>query len=374
MSCCDNSLKTVKKCVWSALVLSVVVLFPLVIIGERFFLRHQYEPETETKALFPSVTICQIFNGEKNWDLSEKYFGVDRDKRLDDFLTEIAFYTGACYTCDLCNHELKCPTDFPQLLGEFRESCHSLLNNCSWNDEPFECCDHFVPLKTEFGICYSFNSALKTPTSDKETLIKAGSIFGRIKLIAEEDVQMFIHHPFEVPSAYEKDVSLNERILWGSTRDLIIRVAGNSYEKSLEEKTTSRRHCRFFHETDSPSVYDAYSSSICKTTCYINAQMKHCGCSNHLMPMERKSMLSTPNHYKYLRNLDEMNAPTCDVDGLTCLTENFMEVTKDRKNCSCAPSCDVNGYEVIYNFNEEMGNDGGSDITVSVVDLPSEVS
>lgn len=69
-----------------------------------------------------------------------------------------------------------------------------------------------------------------------------------------------------------------------------------------------------------------------------------------------------------------MNVPICDVNGLTCLTEKFMEVTQDRKNCSCAPSCDVNGYEVIYDFNEEMGNDGGSDITVSVVDLPSEVS
>lgn len=43
---------------------------------------------------FPSISLCQVFNGEKNWDLSEKFFGEDRDKRIDDFLTEISFFTG----------------------------------------------------------------------------------------------------------------------------------------------------------------------------------------------------------------------------------------------------------------------------------------
>ena len=54
---------------------------------------------------FPAISLCQVFNGEKNWDLSEKFFGEDRDKRIDDFLTEISFFSGACYTCELCDVE-----------------------------------------------------------------------------------------------------------------------------------------------------------------------------------------------------------------------------------------------------------------------------
>lgn len=68
---------------------------------------------------FPAVTVCEIYNGEKNWDISENYFGVDRDHRIDDFVSDITFFNGKCQSCFSCD-EIECPTDLEELLANVR--------------------------------------------------------------------------------------------------------------------------------------------------------------------------------------------------------------------------------------------------------------
>lgn len=66
---------------------------------------------------FPAVTICELYNGEKLWDLSEMYFGVEHDLRLDDVVGEIVYFQGSCTACDICESEnITCPQNFTQLL------------------------------------------------------------------------------------------------------------------------------------------------------------------------------------------------------------------------------------------------------------------
>lgn len=144
---------------------------------------------------FPSISLCQVFNGEKNWDLSERYFGDERDKRIDDFLTEISFFTGACYTCELCDVEVSCPNNFTDILGKFRANCLHFLKNCSWNGVPFECCEGFRPLATETGTCYTINSALTHPMYGKELFCNRENGPGKLRMMVTEDIQVFIHHP-----------------------------------------------------------------------------------------------------------------------------------------------------------------------------------
>lgn len=153
---------------------------------------------------FPSISLCQVFNGEKNWDLSEKFFGDDRDKRIDDFLTEISFFTGACYTCELCDVEVKCPRNFSEILSKFRASCENFLKNCSWNGIEFDCCSGFRPLHTETGTCYTINSALTQPIYGKELFCNREIGVGKLKMMVTEDIQLFIHHPNDVPFPFGK--------------------------------------------------------------------------------------------------------------------------------------------------------------------------
>lgn len=148
------------------------------------------------------LKILQVFNGEKNWDLSEKFFGDERDKRVDDFLTEISFFTGACYTCELCDIEFECPRNFSDILSKFRASCENFLKNCSWNNVEFDCCSGFQPLHTETGTCYTINSALTQPSYGKELFCNRETGPGKLKMMVTEDIQLFINHPNEVPFAY----------------------------------------------------------------------------------------------------------------------------------------------------------------------------
>lgn len=71
--------------------------------------------------------MCQVFNGERNWELSEKYYGEDRDKRLDDFIIDITYFSGTCYSCELCQQDLECPNDFSVLLSKVCLDCCRFL-------------------------------------------------------------------------------------------------------------------------------------------------------------------------------------------------------------------------------------------------------
>lgn len=69
---------------------------------------------------------------------------------------------------------------------------------------------------------------------------------------------------------------------------------------------------------------------------------------------------------------DKLGIPVCDFQGLICLTEHFMKISEVRKLCSnCISSCEEYEYKIIYNSNEEMGNEEGTDITISMIALPT---
>lgn len=89
---------------------------------------------------FPAVTVCEIFNGEKNWDLNDRYvidlmygmryislvplvinfmnryFGKQRNNKLDDFVSDIAFFNGKCYACNLCDNDFVCPVNLSDIV------------------------------------------------------------------------------------------------------------------------------------------------------------------------------------------------------------------------------------------------------------------
>lgn len=70
---------------------------------------------------FPAITVCEIYNGEKIWDMSEQYFGTNHDLQMDDFVGEVVFFRGTCTTCDKCDY-IKCPQNFTELLKQVRMS------------------------------------------------------------------------------------------------------------------------------------------------------------------------------------------------------------------------------------------------------------
>lgn len=196
-----NSLKLDKIvryfCLGFIIVVSLVIVAALVF---SFYLNLTVDQKHLKKIYpYPSVSLCQVFNNDKLIATSEALYG---DNKINDHITEIAFFTGSCYSCEQCGTELKCP-NITEIVSKFRVKCNDLVQKCSWNDEDFECCKSFMPLETESGICYTMNSAFVHPRiGDKSPSHKQK--FGKLKMNVLVDLAMFIHTPKDVPSIYHR--------------------------------------------------------------------------------------------------------------------------------------------------------------------------
>lgn len=83
---------------------------------------------------FPAVTLCQLVNPDIFNDEAPK------DNIFQNFISEVVFFTGACYSCNK-----ECPdckkADMPTLMKTYRKPCDKLLGDCKWNGKSFRCCD-----------------------------------------------------------------------------------------------------------------------------------------------------------------------------------------------------------------------------------------
>ena len=91
----------------------------------------------------------------------------------------------------------------------------------------------------------------------------------------KEDIQIYIHHPVDVPFAYA-DRELRDTILWGSTKEIVLKITEIINDPVVKDVPISLRRCRFSSELLDNSIYDIYSFSTCLTNCYHHAQVKYC--------------------------------------------------------------------------------------------------
>ncbi|CAB3236001.1 unnamed protein product [Arctia plantaginis] len=123
-----------------------------------------YSVETnylEFNTPFPAITICDCWV-ESNKKIVEKYFNVTTvSESLVDFAKEVSFWSVKfCKQCLKCELGRTCIEDFSGLVKFIRKKCTELFVGCTWNDKPFPCCEKFLPIDTEFGTCFVFNSRL----------------------------------------------------------------------------------------------------------------------------------------------------------------------------------------------------------------------
>uniref|UniRef100_A0A1B0CSV6 Pickpocket n=1 Tax=Lutzomyia longipalpis TaxID=7200 RepID=A0A1B0CSV6_LUTLO len=277
------------------------------------------------------------------WDLNEKYFGADRDKFQDEFVADIAFFNGLCSSCKSCmqNQKVECGGNFSAIVQQFRTPCEHLITNCAWNGRNFSCCDAFLPLETEFGLCYTINSVHTTPKYGLKLQSNRDMGPGTLDVFALEDVQIHLHSPNDVPYI-NTEHDLQETILWGLQKEIIFSTIEIFNDANIVEQGLFQRRCKFpfeFAEEDGLRLYSSYSYSTCVTSCVAEAQIAICNCTHHLMPPNL-----APNQFEPLK--------ICNVEGLQCLTENFEILTEIRRNCKCFISCEEPEYNIVYSSNE----------------------
>lgn len=92
-----------------------------------------------------------------------RLWGTDHDFSLEEALHEIVFFRGeSYYFLTECAGESPSPhcirSNFSSYSKMVRSTCAETLRTCHWNARQFNCCDYFMPLQTELGICYALNS------------------------------------------------------------------------------------------------------------------------------------------------------------------------------------------------------------------------
>lgn len=303
---------------------------------------------------------------------------------VDDFISEIAFYRGVCSSCEDCA-KLRCPANFTFLVemvssfnfltstnwlllqiffglkqkdkiilcfpkyirGEwihwnscifqFRTKCPQLLVNCSYLNELFDCCDHFLPVPTEYGLCYSFNSHQARKVSHVQYTNNRITGPGHLNFHAAADIQLYVHAPIDVPYQLSEGM-IRETVLLGHDKELVLNVIEVHNDESVQDLSMEQRRCRFAdeHVPDRQGIYEFYSYSSCVVECTVLLQLANCNCTSHFMAIPGRNSL-----------------PVCDYRGLICLTRIRDKIMTDRKSCECMSSCEEPEYNIIYNSADE---------------------
>lgn len=281
---------------------------------------------------FPSITICQIGNNEK---ILQQLRSVGSDESQVNYVKNIVFFSGDCCV-SMCENKTECSTDLTSLTSIYRSNCKDLFTSCTWDNKQINCCQHFKPIQTEYGLCFSMNNiqfheqfSYYVASSDRRYL-------GSLSVVLSKDFEAFLHAREDVPFwNMEKDRIIS--VDYGMQATVSFSILDIMNEPEVMLTAPNVRQCRFPSEVPSNfRGFHYYSYSVCIIECRIHEQLKLCGCTSHLSPPEYK------DNY-------------CDLDGLKCLIRNNARLKRLRVpgvnetglQCDCLASCTEPEYNVI---------------------------
>lgn len=295
---------------------------------------------------FPSITVCESPNFDTIMKQSER-LDSGADSKVERFIAEAAFFTGTCHSCNsICEYESFCTLDLLTLSTMYRTICDNFFHYCFWNGKLIECCKHFQPLQTEYGLCYSLNN--KIANSESQIFVKTGNgeQMDTLEIIMNRDSETFLHSPEDVPfwnMEYDRRIS----VAYGTKAFIVFSIMDIINEPEVSIITPEVRKCRFINEVPEDFLaFKVYSYSVCITQCRIEMQIRLCNCTHHLSPPEYADRF-------------------CDLDGLQCLTKHFETLRKLKVpetndtglECDCLPSCTEPDYNIISKKLEEPVQD-----------------
>ena len=130
------------------------------------------------QVFFPTVTVCpeSSFSTSLANETMFEEFAKNDNEILEEYLPvlkalpSLSYETfGAMYEAilnvskiqDIKNKNLR------QLAFKVGIKCDELLEICKYKDDEITCCDYFLPLYSEHGLCYSFNTRyFSTPSNE----------------------------------------------------------------------------------------------------------------------------------------------------------------------------------------------------------------
>ncbi|KAL9924976.1 amiloride-sensitive sodium channel pickpocket 23 [Glossina fuscipes fuscipes] len=214
--------------------------------------------------------------------------------------------------------------------------CEDILAECKFRDEYFECCKQFLPIYTEHGFCYAFNSRfyskedsdLKTEVQYDlyETDKKWALLF---ELNVKADIYVFSNEDY-----FGKE--FNPQVTWDLDQFVEVRISKKSTYTTDESRqlSISQRKCIFYDEVKLQYFPDDYTFSSCMKECRMRNAIKLCKC--------------LPPFYRPTRNSADLRY--CDIKELSCLEKHKQNITRN-KDCR---HCELGCSKTVYNIEKLM--------------------
>ncbi|XP_037039516.1 sodium channel protein Nach isoform X2 [Bradysia coprophila] len=331
---------------------------------------------------FVSVALCEMGHTKqsyKNLDTIMKQIQVsdnddDYSYDVEDFLLRIIFHNlynfgsivSYCQPYVDCTTECtKCPeNNYEQFAMKVRANCTELVTQCAWNDQVFDCCKYFQPLKTTLGTCFLINSRQLTPKDGPNWLntkmdLRTGP--GSMRLEFSKAVSLFIINEEDIPHMLLTTLQFNQQHE-GTEVEILLSLQNVINDKGVQAIDRNTRKCIFPSE-QFKSSYKYYSYSTCVTECLKDAQLKVCNCTHHNMIYDKNDL-----------------TPVCDYNGLVCLDNAdliFPQTTimqPWRTNglvCSCLPSCSEHEVKMVGKYQRPIPEMTRKAV-ITLQDLPTQ--
>ncbi|XP_063363829.1 sodium channel protein Nach-like [Cydia amplana] len=294
---------------------------------------------TKWNTELPSVAVCEASNDDKLFSVCDAIWPPDHLLDLEDALKDITYFRGISYSLtEVCAIEKPDPgcllSNYSYYASLIRSACPELIVNCSYNDEPFDCCEYFQPIETDVGTCFIINSIQTKKPKPFPMVSNMRNKRSSIKFELLLPSTMYTLGNDEVPSITTLQSS-TMKIQLGHKYSRQVAVRDIENDPLIVETTSEQRACRF-HSENEDGLYPHYSYSACTVLCRKRAQMDICKCNDHFM-------LATPE------------SDRCNISGLACIHAhaNYLTTLKPHwanrpgLSCDCLPSCDETEITII---------------------------
>ncbi|XP_049865918.1 pickpocket protein 28-like isoform X2 [Pectinophora gossypiella] len=298
---------------------------------------------------FPAVTICDMnpVDDELLQEYIERTWGSNPPARAADmlrWLTTLSYQSIAEQAPEFVTdndllavgeNEAGEPKLNPRdAVFSIVRRCETLFYDCEWKGDSEECCDLLVPVFTEMGFCYAFNSrhAEKTWPWQSETQIEAFTE----AFIHETDakwsfmfnsyrndtiIDIYIHSTEEMAG-----LELSAQHSWDRRVEKVSFSVKHTYTtEDARQLSIRQRRCVFADELPLETS-NIYTYSACMRQCRMQRSRSFCKCVPHFYPV-------IPGYR------------VCTLSELECIAKYEAAIT-DVTKCTCELGCSHTVYEV----------------------------
>ncbi|CRK93114.1 CLUMA_CG006714, isoform A [Clunio marinus] len=301
------------------------------VITDKAWRKFQNNPTLTSMAIddegmkihFPTITVCPIFQqkvkeSEKrklNQNVLKDFANFPHRLKTLKLFDWSNFFLHQNSSIDMENARSK--------IFELSPTCNNVLGSCKFNNKEIDCWKYFLPVLSEHGLCYSFNSHFHdTPTNEvlnKHLFLIDSDGNEKLQFQPKIPANIFLNAIDEPLSL--KQIHIEETNSQSSTL-AFISLKQTKTNGNVRELSTHQRKCVFKDEIQMKYYQDQpYSLSICLRECRIDEAIELCGC---LPPFYRPAIL---------------NLRFCDVQDTQCFMHH--DIWSEEKCSHCYLTCDV---------------------------------